>query len=953
MEGPFRWKKLAIELQHRICSAQNVMTDRHDRIQELFLEAVRIPVEMRGTFLDNICGADANLRAEIERLMEAETEHSSFIGKPGPIGTTAGKLSPGLELAGRFRVIRFLAGGGMGDVYEVEDQALHERVAMKTIRPEIVRNAQTLSRFKREIQYAKRVTHPNVCRIHDLGSHHEAGSDIVFLTMELLCGETLTERLRRTGRINAAEALPLVVQMAGALSAAHDVGIIHRDFKTSNVILVGPKAVVTDFGLARSSSSTDDATLTDAGHLVGTPAYMAPEQLTRGKVTCATDIYALGLVMFEMITGHRPFEAGTRTDSALKRLTDPPPSPASYVPGLNPRWETAILRCLAREPEQRYQQAREVVSALTSNITDSPTATLPLPPLRPFSRRARIGSFVVASGLCVGLAGSLLFSKGRLDDLIHPLPQHRFVALIAEPAPTAEKTALLNNVVESAESRLIRSESYVKDLLIISPRELSLQQKSGSVQDALQALGANLVLRASIKGPSDTLGLEVLNADRPKVLRRTSLKINPTNLAQLPEQAAVAAEKLLSLPPRPIQWKDQDQVSGLSASVYQIFAAAEEQRKQPNDTGLDQAIEGYQQALDTDPHFALGYAKIALAYTRKYQITHEIAALAIAEKNAQLAIERNPDSPNAILSQALVNLYSGHAAEALDSLAKAQKIDPGDPQILLYQAVAYRNLGRPADEENAYRSIIKQRPNFFTPYNELGLSLYRQGRYAESATVFQEAAQVAPRRSLPLTNLGNAYLLLGRKEEAMAAFRASLDRAPNELAYLNLGNISFEEGDYRKALDSYQKARDLKPSNDVAWRNIADCYSVLGDRQGMVENYDKAAKLLSEQLNTNPANGPGWMTLAFYEAKLSRRTESEMTLNTAESRGAADVESQFVKAQALAVLGRKGEAISLLVSCVRRGLSPVEIQLALDLKEVRSDPRFLQQIAKVQLSSQH
>jgi serine/threonine protein kinase len=361
-------------------------TDRHERIRELFVDAVDLPSQQRGAFLDQACGADADLRAAVERLIAADSSG----GRWGRSDTSdVPRLSPGTELAGRFRVLRFIAAGGMGDVYEVEDLELHEHVALKTIRPEVIGDARVLARFKREIHYAKRVTHPNVCRIYDLGSHREGATQIIFLTMEMLQGETLAECLRSHGRMTPPEALPLIIQMAEALSAAHEAGIIHRDFKTSNVILAGSdknrKAVVTDFGLACSSVTTDVASLTETGRLLGTLSYMAPEQLTHGEITPATDVYSLGLVMYEMVTGHKPFEGDTPIDSAMKRLSQPPSPPRSYVPGLDSRWEAVILQCLELKPKRRFQRPAEVKQALTSE--GASTETLTAIGRRAFSRR--------------------------------------------------------------------------------------------------------------------------------------------------------------------------------------------------------------------------------------------------------------------------------------------------------------------------------------------------------------------------------------------------------------------------------------------------------------------------------------------------------------------------------------------------------------------------------------
>jgi tetratricopeptide (TPR) repeat protein/tRNA A-37 threonylcarbamoyl transferase component Bud32 len=388
------------------------MENQHDRIRDIFIAAVEKPAAERDAFLDQACLSHPELRKQVERLLEADGSTDSFFANAndGPVP----RFSVGRILAERFRVVRHIAAGGMGDVYEVEDIALNARLALKTIRSDLVGDEIALARFKREIQCAKQVTHPNVCRIHDLGSHREGQTEILFLTMELLRGETLARRLRATGRISPPDALPLVVQMAEGLSAAHEAGVIHRDFKTSNVILTGRgtarRAVVTDFGLALPNSAGDEASLTQSGVVMGTPAYMAPEQLTRGDVTPATDVYALGLVIYEMTTGMRPFPADTPIASALKRLTDPPPRASDYVPGFDPRWEAAIVRCLEREPARRFQNPKDVIHALTE--TSAPTRTLTGHFVR--KKRPLLGIAAIAGvALVAALAGVWTFGRHR------------------------------------------------------------------------------------------------------------------------------------------------------------------------------------------------------------------------------------------------------------------------------------------------------------------------------------------------------------------------------------------------------------------------------------------------------------------------------------------------------------------------------------------------------------
>ncbi len=278
-------------------------------------------------------------------------------------------FTPDVILAGRYRVIRFAASGGMGEVYEVEDLLLRGHLALKTIRPEMARNQAALERFKREINIARRITHPNVSRIFDVGIHH-GPPETMFLTMEFLPGTDLYREIHRKGQLPEQEALPLIEQIAAGLSAAHAIGVIHRDFKSANVMLVpatgaSPRAVVTDFGLAHLTVSEEGMTsMSETGVVVGTPAYMAPEQVEGKPLTSAADIYALGIVMYEMATGRLPFGGSSPLAMATKRLTDSPTPPIQLVPAISPAWNNVILRCLEREPERRFASATDIALAL-------------------------------------------------------------------------------------------------------------------------------------------------------------------------------------------------------------------------------------------------------------------------------------------------------------------------------------------------------------------------------------------------------------------------------------------------------------------------------------------------------------------------------------------------------------------------------------------------------------
>jgi len=276
---------------------------------------------------------------------------------PAPSPHAADLLAAGAFIAERYQIVRFLGRGGMGEVYEAHDLMLGERVAIKLLKTGLA-SVGAIERFLREVQLARRVTHPSVCRLHDVGTDQSR----VFLTMELLAGETLADRLAR-GPIAFADAARIARATGEGLAAAHAVGVVHRDFKPANVMVVGERVVVTDFGLAHGILA-GDSTLTADQVVLGTPAYMAPEQVQGRFAGPLADVYAFGVVLFELATGKRPFVGENAAETASKRLVEPAPDPRDSMPDLDERWAVTINRCLQRQPTDRFASMRDALVAL-------------------------------------------------------------------------------------------------------------------------------------------------------------------------------------------------------------------------------------------------------------------------------------------------------------------------------------------------------------------------------------------------------------------------------------------------------------------------------------------------------------------------------------------------------------------------------------------------------------
>ena len=420
-------------------------------------------------------------------------------------------FSPQDVVAGRYRIVRFVAKGGMGEVYLAEDFDLGVRVALKTVRPEVAAEPGVVERFKKEIQLARKVSHTNVCRTFDIGHHQAAGGvDVLFLTMEYLEGETLSHCLESRGRFSPADALPVARQMAAALQAAHDAGIVHRDFKSSNVILVpakgGPRVVVTDFGLARAPTHGEDSSsgsLTGSG-VVGTPYYMAPEQVTGGKIGPRADLYSLGIVLYEMVTGRLPFDGDSPISIAVKRLTDKPPPPRQTVPDLDPRWEAAVLRCLEVDPADRFASAGDVVRSLEGESVTRGRRT-----------RRRLVAVTVAGLVVAGLGGIWVARVTQGPSAPHEAGatrMRRSVAVLgfknlgrAEAAwlSTALSEMLRTELAAGGQLRTIPGESVARVM-----RELSLAETDSFAVDTLARIRASLGADLVVVGSYLALGAE-------------------------------------------------------------------------------------------------------------------------------------------------------------------------------------------------------------------------------------------------------------------------------------------------------------------------------------------------------------------------------------------------------------------------------------------------------------
>ena len=928
------------------------MAGQSELVEQLFEAALACEPADRAVFLEAACGGDPELRRTVEELLAEDAragsflEHSPFdfldqanLCSPAERSTgsldgsgisshpAAGRFKPGEVLINRFVIVRFLAKGGMGEVYEAEDSFLQGvHVALKTILPHIAGDPALQQRFEREVLVAREVHHPNLCPIYDIFRCEQPPPNFLFLTMKLLPGETLSARLG-AAPIPAAEALEIVKQMAAGLAAIHGAGIIHRDIKPNNVMLHGTgsnvRLWITDFGLARAYEG--EPSLSTKGLVAGTPDYMAPELYLGRPPSQATDLFAFGVVLHQVFTGQKPALAPDSSSVVVS-----PRLNTSAVPSFCTQ---LIVECLDRNPERRCQAFERALRRLH---LQAGTRQL-------WTRRR----FAAAAVAVVGAtAGAAWWKKDDLEDVLRPLPTKRFVALLNWPRTSDSHVApMLTSVLSAIKSELTRVETLDRDLFVISPEDVSLSVAEVThLKEVCEPLGANLVLAASgVPGATHfELFLRLLDPSSSQPLREKKLTCALSKVTSLPGKAVQAAASLLNL--ASYLKRDEAELPTQSIAAFTAFQSAESLRAQPNDSGLDAAIEQYKQAVEEDPRYAMAHAKLAIAYTRLYSIRRTPEALDLAYGNCQAALSLQPALAEAHLALASVLDATGNEQGALHEIDRALSLDPSNRYTLVWQAQIYTRLNRWSEAEKTFRRALKEHPNFWLAYHELAFGLHGQARYQEAIQAFRAASLAAPKNSMALANLGAEYLQVGEFEEALLSVQRGFALEPDsDLVAANTSLTLRYQGKYEKALPFARKAVELNPALDSNWLELADCQSSLPNHQSEAKAaYIRAAKEAERHLLTDPADAQTWMLLALYKVKSGSPENAPLLVERAESLGARDMDSQVYKARILELLGKREEALTTLAACFRKGAGDLQLVGFPDMQQLRKDPRYRQ-----------
>jgi serine/threonine protein kinase/tetratricopeptide (TPR) repeat protein len=843
-------------------------------------------------------------------------------------------------LLGHYEIRSKLGEGGMGEVYLAHDTKLGRNVALKLLPEELTHDRYRLQRFVQEAQAASAINHPNVCVIHEVG---ESADGRPFIAMEYVEGETLSAKIH--GRpLSQIEIVDIGSQVADALSEAHAKGIIHRDIKPSN-IAVTPRgqAKVLDFGLARivamggqiATSDLSTQAKTESGILLGTVDYMSPEQALGREVDARSDIFSLGVVLFEMATGRRPFSSKNPLET-IDRIAHAEPE---SIPSLNPKISSSlqgiISKCLEKDPKQRYQSAKELMQELAALKQE----------VRPVPYHRRLT--LALAGLIVLL---VLFSiptvRQVISGLFVDLPSEKYLAVLPfhVVGDDAVSKSIADGLVQTLTTQLSALEQFHETLIVVPAADVR-ERGVTSPSQARAAFGVSLAITGSVQREGDRVRL-TLNLNDAKTLRQLRSSVNDhlrTGLS-LQDDVIVKLVQMMNVELRPkiqqVLAAGRTDVPGAYDFYLQGLGYLERYDKVEN---LDLAAERFNQALQKDPKYTLAYAKLGELYWRKYKATRDTQWIEPAIDKSQKAVQLNDQLPSVHVTLGLIYTGRGQRDRALAEFQQALDLDPDNDEAHRGLAGAYEESGNIKQAEEAYLKAIALKPGYWAGYARLARFYFFQRRYEDAIFYYSRVVELTPDSAGAYYNRGAAYLASERTEEARMDFERSLKIQPSYGAYSNLGSLYFYEEKYSEAAATYAKAKELSAKDYRLWGNLASAYFWTSgeDRKSEARAAYKQAALLAEEiLKVNPLDATVLTNLAQYYAMLDQRNKALALLNRALNLTPADNKLMFRAAEIHGQLGNRQLALKFVAKALERGYSKAGIERSPNLRRLRTDPGF-------------
>jgi eukaryotic-like serine/threonine-protein kinase len=796
------------------------MGDTHwDSLKEIFHAALALPADERAGYLDQACGGDGSLRSAVDSLLKSHEETSNFVDQP-VFQAAADMLVDGFELKadqiiGHYRIVSLLGEGGMGRVYLAEDTKLHRKVSLKFLPTAFTDNRERLRRFEQEARAASALNHPNILTIHEIG----AADGHRFIATEFIEGQTLRERLR--SHVDTDEALEVAIQIASALVAAHRVKIVHRDIKPENIMIRNEDGLVKvlDFGLAKvtppkhnddvadSSLATALKANTGPGVVMGTVAYMSPEQARGDSVDERTDIWSLGVVLYEMVAGSSPFLASTSNEIISAILSKQPAPPLARYSRLVPeRLEEIVAKVLTKNRDERYQTSKDFLIDLKRLKQSLETKALRERDTSPgrlnssesvpinSSKVTRLthaqatssaeyvfnqinhkrGVLVTLAVLLLIVSSALIYAwrgrraAGPAETAIGSIAVLPLVNVNTDPEMEYLSDGITDNVIE----RL----SQLPNLRVMSHTAVfHYKGRQTDIPAIGRELGVEAVLtgRLSKRNDAFTINLELVNAKDNSHIWGEQYDRKLSDLLVVQREIPLDVSDKLRLR---LSGESKERLARsytANSDAYQLYLKGRHSWEKWSEQGARQAVQFFEEAITKDPNYALAYAGLADAYLFGTGVGPELPqkeAHRRAREAATKAISLDPQ------------LAETHGALA---------------QVLLYDDWDF------VGAERELKRALELKPSYAEGHHQYSHLLLLLGRNNESLIESKKFLELDPVSESPIGHLGYHYLYSRQYDEAIRQFQRDIQLYPDSPQYAKLGNAFFEKGMYSEAVDAF------------------------------------------------------------------------------------------------------------------------------------------------------
>ncbi len=844
-------------------------------LMTLVERALTLPEDQRQLYLRAECAGDSELFSQAWEYVQWEKRMDGFLLDPVfSVQAPEPVFEPGQLVISRFRIVREVAQGGMGIVWEAIDEKLERKVAIKCAKPGFSKQ------LPPEVRNAREVSHPNVCKIFEIHTSSTPHGDMDFIVMEFLEGETLAERLRQVAP-SKAKAHTIAQQLCAGLAEAHRNRVIHGDLKSNNVILAAwpdgsVRAVITDFGLARRPETPDEM-------LAGTPDYMAPELWQGAKPSIASDIYALGVILCELVSGEKPCEESEDPSTlALGKYRTKKPATS------NRKWNRVLAQCLDPDPARRFSSAEEVGRAL------GPSRTL-------------------RWGLGIAAAAAILAVVVHQRRPIVPQETVRLAVLPFE----SDDTGLSARLEQAAKESIAQLESNERTRFTLAP----------------MAFMATHVLHGTLKRNHGKIDLHAYLTDK-----RSGANAKEWNAGYAPEKIRFARMALAGVVAETLQLPPVVKKPAVNAAARQDYQNGLAFLR--SDMTADAALDSMLKATAADPDSPLAYAGLAEAQWLKYRAPNEKDKVWLdrVTKSAREAEIRNPDLAAVHRISGRLEENAGRYETAIAHYQRAIQIDP-------LNSDGYQNLGRVCELNNelsealtAFRRAIEVDPKYFRAYQNLGAFFFRRGNYDDAIRQWRRAVEIAPGEPNMHFSLANAYINVGRYSDAETELRIAIRLHESPTSLTTMGLVLMYETREPEAIDFFLRATRLSSNWCLPWLHLGTCYRRTNQLEKAARANRRGLQLAESEMAKNPREGSARSFLAYLCASLAERDRAESEIAQALLLSPNDAATRGMAVLTYEMLGNRQESLAILDG------SSTEIVADLnrwpDLADLHRDSRF-------------